>query len=91
MAPGKEDREANSKKEDRHLMQKKSHPARISTLQTPTMKRFLILPLFCCLLFGEERFGAWYPEDWVNNDLDWLKPLDPDGKNWNSLKINNLG
>ena len=41
-----------------------------------------------CLLFGEERFGAWYPEDWVNNDLDWLKPIDPNGKNWNSLKIN---
>jgi len=54
MALGQEDRMATSKKEDRHLMQKKSHPERISTLQTPTMKRFLILPLFCSLLFGEE-------------------------------------
>lgn len=40
-----------------------------------------------CLLFGEEDFGAWYPESWVENQEEWLKPLDPEGDQWNRLVI----
>ena len=40
-----------------------------------------------CFLFGEECFAAWYPESWVGNKEEWIKPIDPDGTNWKSLVI----
>ena len=39
------------------------------------------------LLFGEEDFGAWYPKSWVDIQEEWLKPLDPEGNEWDRIVI----
>ncbi|MFM1884129.1 MAG: hypothetical protein RL168_313 [Bacteroidota bacterium] len=38
-------------------------------------------------VYGEESFAAWFPPDWVDLPETWLAPLDPEGKHWESHRL----